>query len=49
MSDLEDWIKVHEDGDPLWKLHRGEWAIKGLKIIDVKIDENGKTLWIKVG
>jgi len=38
--------RVHENGDPLWKLWRGSWI--GSKIVDVKISPNGIELFIRV-
>jgi SLT domain-containing protein len=44
-----EWIEVHENGKPLWMLHRGAWDVEGRKIAAVKIGDDGKTLWIKIG
>lgn len=43
---LDGYVKVSENGDPLWKLYRGSWIYK--KITDVKIAPGGVELWIKV-
>lgn len=40
------YIRVAENGDPLWKLHRGNWV--GKKITDVLIAPGGIELWIKI-
>lgn len=42
----EGFIQVEENGDPLWKLHRGAWQRR--RITDVRIDPSGKSLWIKL-
>ena len=42
----EGWIRIEENGDPLWKFHRGGWHDR--RIDDVKIAPGGHELWIKV-
>lgn len=43
---IADYVRVHEDGDPLWRFIRGGWT--GRRIEDVRIAPNGYELWIKV-
>ena len=38
--------RVSENGDPLWKFHRGAWVDR--RIVDVRVAPGGKELWIKV-
>lgn len=38
--------RVSENGDPLWRLHRGNWVNR--QIVDVRIAPGGKELWIRV-
>ena len=40
------YIRISENGDPLWRFYRGSWDRK--KIVDVKIAPGGQELWIKV-
>jgi len=42
----DDYIKVEENGDPLWKFHRGSWQSR--RIIDAKIGPDEQSLYIKV-
>ena len=37
--------RIYENGDPLWKFHRGSWSRH--KITDVVIAPGGHELWIK--
>lgn len=48
-TEEDDWIAVRENGEPLWRFHRGDWGHYGKKITDVKIGDDGISLWIKVG
>jgi hypothetical protein len=43
----DGWFEVKENGDPLWRLHRGDWGHEGLRIVATKHED--KRLWIKVG
>lgn len=49
IEESEGWIEVRENGDPLWRLHRGDWEQQGLRITDTKVGADGKTIYIKVG
>lgn len=45
----EGFIPIQENGDPLWKFYRGDWATwNPHRIVDVRIAPNGKEVWIKV-
>lgn len=43
----EGWEIVDEDGGPLWEIHRG--IRYGQKILDVRISERKRFLWVKIG
>lgn len=42
----QGFIRIAENGDPLWKLHRGGWMNR--HIIEARVAPGGKELWIKV-
>jgi hypothetical protein len=42
----EGFVRVHENGDPLWRFHRGDWI--GRRIEEARVSPNGIELWIKV-
>ena len=42
----EGFVRIAEDGDPLWRLHRGNWIYR--KIIEARVAPGGKEVWIKV-
>jgi hypothetical protein len=42
----EGYIEVAENGDPLWKLHRGGWWRH--RIVDAKVGPDGQSVFIKV-
>lgn len=45
----EGFQPVHDNGDPLWKFDRGDWAKwNPHRITDVRIAPSGTELWIKV-
>jgi hypothetical protein len=37
--------RVSENGDPLWKFHRGAWTNR--EIVEVRIAPGGIELWIR--
>lgn len=44
---LDDgFIPISENGDPLWKFHRGAWFRR--KIVATRIAPGGQEVWIKV-
>lgn len=43
----EGFERVSENGDPLWRFHRGNWTSQ--RITDVRIAPGGKELWIRKG
>ena len=44
---LDDgFIPIAENGDPLWKFHRGAWGRR--RIVATRIAPGGHEVWIKV-
>lgn len=44
---LDDgFIKIAENGDPLWQFHRGAWGKR--RIVATRIAPGGHEVWIKV-
>jgi hypothetical protein len=41
----QGWYRVSENGDPLWRLHRGGWA--GRRITDCVVAPDGLSIFIR--
>lgn len=42
----DGFVKIKENGTPLFKLHRGDWIDH--KIVEAIISPNGRDVWIRV-